>query len=475
MQTTETTNGHERARTTVSAIPTLIAKLRVAFDGGRTRPLDSRLEQLSKLRRFLVEREAEILGALQKDLGKPSLEAFVAEVAYTRSEIDLLRKKLKAWAKPERVPTTIVAQPGRSRIYREPLGVVLIIAPWNYPFNLVMGPLVGAIAAGNCAVVKPSEVAPATSALLAERLPEYVDPATVAVVEGGVAETTALLKEKFDHIFYTGNGTVGRIVMEAAAKHLTPVTLELGGKSPCIVDERLDLDVAVKRIVWGKFYNAGQTCVAPDYVLAHRRVADRLIDRMKATLRDFYGDDAKASPDYGRIVNARHHRRLMKLLEGGKSGDVVVGGVGDETSRYIAPTILRNVPEGAPVMQEEIFGPILPVLTVDNIDAAIAFVNGRAKPLALYIFSEDREVQEQVLERTSSGGASVNHTWLHLAVPSLPFGGVGDSGMGSYHGRHTFETFSHHKAVLSKPTRIDPGLVYPPYDDNKKKWLRRLV
>jgi aldehyde dehydrogenase (NAD+) len=475
MQTTETTNGHDRTRTLVSAIPTLVAKLRVAFDGGRTRPIDLRLEQLAKLKRFIVERENEILDALQKDVGKPSLEAFMAEVAYTGSEIDLTRKKLKTWTKPERVSTSMVAQPGRSRIHREPLGVVLIIGPWNYPFNLIMGPLVGAIAAGNCAVVKPSEVAPATSALLAERLPEYLDPSTVAVVEGGIPETTALLKEKFDHIFYTGNGAVGRIVMEAAAKHLTPVTLELGGKSPCIVDERVDLDVAARRIVWGKFYNAGQTCVAPDYILAHRRIADRLIDRMKATLREFYGDDPKASPDYGRVVNARHHKRLMKLLDGGKSGEVAVGGVGDEANRYLAPTILRNVPDGAPVMDDEIFGPILPVLTVDNIDAAIAFVNGRPKPLALYVFSSDGQVQEQVVERTTSGGVSVNHTWLHLAVQSLPFGGVGESGMGAYHGRHTFETFSHHKAVLSKPTRIDPGLVYPPYDDNKKKWLRRLV
>jgi aldehyde dehydrogenase (NAD+) len=474
MQTTKT-NGHDPAQAPLAAIPTLVAKLRLGFDGGRTRPVELRLEQLARLRRMLVEHEDEIIAALHADVGKPSLEAFVAEVAYTLSEIDLVRKRLRSWAKPERVRTSLLAQPGRSRVIREPLGVVLVIGPWNYPFQLVVGPLVGAIAAGNCAVVKPSEVAPATSTLLATRLPQYLDPSTVAVVEGGVAETTALLKERFDHVFYTGNGAVGRIVMEAAARHLTPVTLELGGKSPCIVDERVDLDVAARRIVWGKFYNAGQTCVAPDYVLAHTRVAERLIERMKDTLLDFYGNDPKASPDYGRIVNARHHRRLTKLLEDGKSGELAVGGEADEAARYLAPTILRRVPEHAPVMQEEIFGPILPVIEVDNVDAAIAFVNARPKPLALYVFSSDDDVQEQVIGRTSSGGATVNHTWMHLAVPDLPFGGVGQSGMGAYHGRRTYETFSHRKAVLVKPTFLDPTLMYPPYSEAKKKIVRRLV
>jgi aldehyde dehydrogenase (NAD+) len=474
MQTTKT-NGHDPTLATTLTIATTVAKLRLSFDGGRTRPLDLRLEQLARLRRLLVEREDEIIAALQQDVGKPAVEAYAAEVAFTRTELDGVRKKLKAWAKPERVPTALLAQPGRSRVVREPLGVVLVVGAWNYPFQLVVGPLVGAIAAGNCAVVKPSEVAPATSALLAARLPQYLDPSTVAVVEGGVAETTALLKEKFDHIFYTGNGAVGRIVMEAAAKHLTPVTLELGGKSPCIVDERVDLDVAARRIVWGKFYNAGQTCVAPDYVLAHTRIADRLVARMKDVLLDFYGNDPKASPDFGRIVNARHHRRLMKLLEPGQCGEVIVGGEADEASRYIAPTILRGVSEQAPVMQDEIFGPILPVLEVDNVDAAIAFVNARPKPLALYVFSSDHDVQEQVVARTSSGGTTVNHTWLHLAVPDLPFGGVGESGMGAYHGRQTYETFSHRKAVLVKPTLLDPRLVYPPYGEAKTRLLKRLM
>jgi len=451
----------------------LVVRLRASFARGRTRPLEYRLRQLEGLARFLREREAEIESALQHDMGRPSFEVYPAEIAFIASEIALTRKKLRSWVKPERVSTSLVGQPGKSRIHREPLGVVLIIGPWNYPLQLLLVPLVGALAAGNCAIVKPSEVAPATSALIASRLPDYVDPECVQIVEGGVAETTALLAERFDHIFYTGNGTVGRIVMEAAAKHLTPVTLELGGKSPCIVDRHTDLDVAARRIVWGKFYNAGQTCVAPDYVLAHEVIEEPLLARMKQTLLDFFGDDPRTSPDFGRIVNARHHRRLMKLVEG--SGEVVTGGVADEPARYIAPTILRNVPADAPVMADEIFGPILPILRIKDIDQAIAFVNARPKPLALYLFTNDPAVQESVLERTSSGGVTVNHTLLHVAVPSLPFGGVGASGIGAYHGKASFETFSHRKAVLVKPTWLDPWFFYPPYNDAKKKWVRRVL
>jgi aldehyde dehydrogenase (NAD+) len=353
------------------------------------------------------------------------------------------------------------------------LGVVLIISPWNYPLQLLLVPLVGAIAAGNCAVLKPSEITPAMSDLFARRLPNYVDRESIQVVEGGVAETTALLAERFDHIFYTGNGTVGRIVMEAAAKHLTPVTLELGGKSPCIVDQHTDLDVAAKRIIWGKFFNAGQTCVAPDYVLVQQAIEDALLARMKQTLVEFFGDDPSKSPDYGRIVNERHHQRLMKLLPG--SGEVVAGGVGDEEKRYIAPTILRNVPADAPVMADEIFGPILPVLKYAGIDEAIARVNARPKPLALYLFTNDEEVQKRVLERTSSGGVTVNHTLLHLTVPALPFGGVGASGLGAYHGKFSFETFSHRKSVLIKPTWLDLKFIYPPYDKTKRKLVRWLT
>jgi aldehyde dehydrogenase (NAD+) len=451
----------------------LVARLRARFESGRTRPLEYRRRQLAGIERFLKEREGEIERALHDDMGRPSIEVYASEIAFIATEAAIARKKLHAWTTPERVRTSLVGQPGKSRVYREPLGVVLVIGPWNYPLQLVLVPLVGAIAAGNCAVVKPSELVPAVSALLAARLPEYVDGECFQVVEGGVPETTALLAERFDSIFYTGNGTVGRIVMEAAAKHVTPVTLELGGKSPCLVDQHTDLDVAARRIVWGKFYNAGQTCVAPDYVLAHAGIEDALIARMKEILHSFFGDDPRSSPDYGRIVNEWHHKRLSKLLE--NSGEVVAGGDTELADRYIAPTILRNVSWDAPVMADEIFGPILPVLRVKDIDEAIARVNARPKPLALYLFSNDRDVQTRVLERTSSGGVTVNHTLIHLAVPSLPFGGVGASGLGAYHGKATFETFSHRKAVLLKPTWLDPPFFYPPYDEGKLRWVRRLL
>lgn len=446
--------------------------LRAHFETGATKPLSWRLSQLGALEHFLMEREQDILDALQADLGKPAMEAFGAEIGLPHSELRLARKKLGSWMKPKRVWTSLAAMPGRSYIYREPLGVTLIITPWNYPFQLVVLPLIGAIAAGNCVMIKPSEMAPNVSALLAKWLPRYLDPKAIQVMEGGVPETTALLREKWDHIFYTGNGRVGRIVMEAAAKHLTPVTLELGGKSPCIVDESADLDTTAKRIVHGKFVNAGQTCVAPDYVLVHDRVHDALINRMVSAIREFYGDDPQKSPDFARIIDERHHARLARLL---READVVTGGETDLADRYIAPTILKNVQEDASVMQEEIFGPILPVISVPSIDSAIAFVNRRAKPLALYAFARDKGAQDRILANTSAGGTTINHVWLHLSVPELPFGGVGESGMGAYHGRHSFETFSHRRSVLKKPTLADLPILFPPYAAWKLRWLKRLL
>ncbi len=456
-----------------SSIPETVAQLRQRFETGVTRSREWRLRQLDGLAKFMTEREGEILEALHADLGKPPLEALAAEVAFSLGEIREFKKHLKDWMKPEKVSTPLLTQPGKSFIVREPLGVVLVIAPWNYPFQLAIAPAIAAIAAGNTVLLKPSEVAPHTSALIARWLPRYVDASCIRVIEGGVAETTKILEQRFDHIFYTGNGVVGRIVMTAAAKHLTPVTLELGGKSPCIVDRTADLDVAARRIVWGKFYNAGQTCVAPDHVLVEESVHDALLNRMVATLRSFYGDDPQASADYGRVINGRHHARLLRLLE--QSGTVVCGAEHDASDRYIAPTILKDVPLDSAVMGEEIFGPILPVLSVPNVDAAIRIINDRPKPLALYIFSSDERTQQRVIDRTSSGGMAINHVWLHLAVPGLPFGGVGESGMGAYHGRHGFETFSHRRGVLKKPTMVDPDLLYPPYTATKSKWIKRLL
>ncbi len=450
----------------------LVARLRGHFDSGATKSLRWRFSQLDALEHLLMEREGDILEALQKDLGKPETEALLSEVRMIVGEVRLTRKKLRSWMKPERVRTPLVAMPGRSYIYREPLGLVLIIAPWNYPFQTAVLPLVGALSAGNCAVLKPSEVAPHTSAVIAKWIPKYLDAEAVQVVEGGVAETTALLRQKWDHIFYTGNGTVGRIVMEAASKHLTPVTLELGGKSPTIVDETAHLDSAAKRIVYGKFFNAGQTCVAPDYVLVDERVHDALLNRMVSAVREFYGDDPKQSPDFARIIHDRHHARLARLLDG---ADVATGGETDASERYIAPTILKNVKEDDEVMKEEIFGPILPVISVPSVRAAIAFINRQPKPLALYCFSTNREAQEAVIEGTSAGGTTINHVWLHVGVPTLPFGGVGESGMGAYHGRHSFETFSHQRGVLKKSTLKDPPLMFPPYAPWKQRWLKRIL
>ncbi len=459
-------------RVAIEQIPDVIKGLRTSFDSERTRPLGWRLRQLDGIAAFFKDREKDITEALYADVGKPALETLGAEIAFVRSEVEYVKRRLSTWMKPEGVPTPIAIQPGKARIEREPLGVVLIIGPWNYPLQLVLSPLIGALAAGNCAVVKPSEIASETSRLLAHYLGDYLDPGYVRVVEGGVPETTALLDQRFDHIFYTGNGKVGRIIMAAAAKYLTPVTLELGGKSPCLVDASADLDVTARRIVWGKFFNAGQTCVAPDYVLVHESVQDALLSRIRTTLRDFYGDNPRTSPDFARIVSRRHHQRLCALL---KDTEIAIGGDADEDDLFLAPTVLVNVSPETPVMSEEIFGPILPVLSTPSMDDAIRFVRDRDKPLALYVFSRDDDVAKRVIARTSSGGVTVNHAWLHLGVPGLPFGGVGESGMGAYHGRTSFETFTHRKSVLVKSTRIDPPLFYPPYTESKARWLRRLL
>ena len=456
----------------ISTVPSLVADLRASFDQGRTRPIAWRRRQLEGIKRLLIEKEDAICEALAKDVGKPRFEAFTAEVSFTLGELNDLLGQLDKLARPEKVGTPIFAMPGKSEIYKDPLGVVLVIAPWNYPFQLAMGPLIGAVAAGNCVALKPSEVAAHTSNLLATELPNYVDTSCIQVIEGAVEETTALLAERFDHIFYTGNGAVGRIVMRAASEHLTPVTLELGGKSPCYVDEHLDLEVAARRIIWGKFFNAGQTCVAPDYILVHRRMHDRLVDKLGEVIKEFYGDDPQTSKDYARVVNARHHKRLVALLESGKT---VVGGTHDERDRYIAPTLLTQVSVDSPVMADEIFGPILPILAVDGVEEAVRFINARPKPLAMYVFSTDKRNVEILLERTSSGGVTVNHAWLHLSNPNLPFGGVGESGMGAYHGRTSFDVFTHRKSVLKKSNMMDVDLVYPPYTESKEKWVRRLL
>jgi aldehyde dehydrogenase (NAD+) len=421
---------------------------------------------------MLEDNEAEVLAALAHDLGKPRAEGFITDIAFVTAEIKLMLKHLKKWNAPERVSTPLVNQPGKSRLIPEPLGVVLVIAPWNYPVQLLVVPAAGAIAAGNAVVMKPSEVSSATSALLARLVPRYLDTEAVAIVEGGVPETTALLGQRFDHIFYTGNGTVGRIVMTAAAKHLTPVTLELGGKSPVIVDASANIDVTAKRIAWGKWLNAGQTCVAPDYVLVHRSKKAELIDALSGAITDFYGADPKSSDSYGRIVSRRHFDRITSMIG---NGTAVIGGEVDEAQRYVAPTVLTDVAPDSMVMSEEIFGPILPIIAVDDTDEAIRFINARPHPLALYVFAEHRGVVDRVLDATTSGGVTVNGTLLHLTNPNLPFGGIGESGMGGYHGKASVRLFQHMKPVLMRGTRIDPPIAYPPYTEKKLKLFRKVL
>ncbi|MFJ5644916.1 aldehyde dehydrogenase family protein [Streptomyces sp. NPDC093223] len=427
----------------------VVARLRATFRTGRTKPVAWRTGQLHRLRALLTERRDELAAALHTDLGKSAVEANRTEIDFTVREIDHSLQNLAEWLRPESAPVPAhLGSDARAWTQYDPLGVVLVIAPWNYPAQLLLAPVAGALAAGNAVVAKPSELAPATSAALARLLPEYLDTDAVAVVEGGVPETTALLAERFDHIFYTGNGTVGRVVMRAAAEHLTPVALELGGKSPAFVDRDADLAVVADRLARGKFLNAGQTCVAPDYVLTDPATAAALEPELVRAVRELYGTEPKESGEYGRIVNERHFDRLSGLLG---SGRVALGGDTDRAAKYIAPTVLADVDPGSPVMREEIFGPILPIVTVPDLDGAIGFINDRDKPLALYVFSESADTRDRIAAETSSGGLGLGLPVAHLTVSDLPFGGVGESGMGSYHGRYSIETFSHRKAVLAKP------------------------
>ncbi|MFD4789713.1 aldehyde dehydrogenase family protein [Streptomyces sp. NPDC058459] len=426
-----------------------VARLRGTFRTGRTKSVEWRKEQLRRLRAMLTERGAELAAALHADLGKSASEARRTEIDFTVREIDHTLAHLDEWLRPEPAPVPAhLGADATAWTQYDALGVVLVIAPWNYPAQLLLAPVVGALASGNAVVAKPSELAPATSAALAELIPAYLDTDAVAVVEGGIPETTALLAERFDHIFYTGNGTVGRVVMRAAAEHLTPVTLELGGKSPAFVDRGTDLDVVADRLARGKFLNAGQTCVAPDYVLTDPETAPALETALVRAIEGLYGTDPAASPEYGRIVNERHFDRLSGLLD---SGRVAVGGDSDRRTKYIAPTVLADVAPEAPVMREEIFGPILPIVTVPDLDAAVDFINDRDKPLALYVFTDSGTTRDRIAAETSSGGLGHGLPLAHLTVSDLPFGGVGESGMGNYHGRYSLDTFSHRKAILNKP------------------------
>jgi aldehyde dehydrogenase (NAD+) len=447
-------------------------RLRATVEAGTTRSLDWREAQIDAVIRFAKHHTDDLLEAMRSDLGRPEMEGWGTDIGPTIAEAEYVKKRFRKWAAPRKVAVSLVAQPGTARIMPEPLGVALIIAPWNYPLNLVLEPMIAAFAAGNAVIAKPSEHAPATAGLMASHLPRFLDTDAFAIFEGGPEVSTALLAERFDYIFFTGSATVGRIVMEAATKHLTPVTLELGGKSPAIVADDANIEVTANRIAWGKGVNAGQTCIAPDYVLVTEKRRDELIDGIAEAWTRFYGDDPASSADFGRIVSERHHQRLVGLLDG---QNIVFGGERDADTKFMAPTIVVDPPLDSPLSTEEIFGPILPIITVPDIDAAIRFVNERPKPLALYIFGTDSDTIDRVLERTSSGGVCVNHTLFHFSPHELAFGGVGESGMGRYHGKTGFDSFSNLKGVLRKPVFAETNLVYPPYGNLTKRLLRRLT
>lgn len=453
-------------------ISEIIRQQRLFFATGKTKDISFRIAQIKTLKQAILDNEAAIIEALNADLKKPTLEAYALEIAVVKKEINHALKHIKTWTKPKQVREIPLEQfPASARVYPEPLGVILIIAPWNYPFQLTLSPLVGALASGNCAILKPSELSPHTSEIIADICQKNFDPAYIAVVEGAVETSQQLLKEKFDRIFFTGGTAVGKIVMEAAAKHLTPVTLELGGKSPCIVDADINLEHTARRIAWGKFINAGQSCIAPDYVLVDKTIKKDLTQAIKGCIQEFYGDDPANSPDYARIINKKHFYRLAALLE---DGNIIFGGKTNPETLYIAPTAIDNISLDSPIMQEEIFGPILPIIEYNNLSEAISIVNAQPKPLALYFFSINKDYQERVLRETSSGSVCINDTVMQFGVPGLPFGGVGYSGIGSYHGKASFDTFSHQKSVLKRSFLMDLKLRYAPYN-GKLDLLKKII
>lgn len=440
------------------------------FNTHKTKNLKFRKQQLKLLSKNIKNHENELLDALYKDLGKSKVEAYATEIGMLLKSIKLMRKELKNWSKTKQTDTPLYLFPTKSYIKKEPYGTVLIIGPFNYPVQLVFEPLIGALAAGNTAIVKPSELTPHVAIVIKDIIEDTFDEAYVSVVEGGIEETQALLSLPFDYMFFTGSEKVGKIVYEAAARKLIPVTLELGGKSPVIVDDTANIKVASERISFGKFTNAGQTCVAPDYILVQRKVKNDLIKALKKTITEFYGENIEKSPDFGRIVNQKHFNRLNDLIQIHKD-NVVFGGNSSKEDLYIEPTLLDNITNDNKIMKEEISGPILPIITYDNFDEVLEIIQSKSKPLSLYLFSEDENMTHRVVEELSFGGGAINDTLMHLANPNLPFGGVGSSGIGQYHGKYSFDTFSHMKSYTFKSTRLESSLFFPPYK-GKFKYIK---
>ena len=453
---------------------TRLAEQKDFFLSGKTLGIEFRLDQLKTLEKSLIEAQDEIIKALKEDMRKPDFEAYGSDILPVINEIRHATSHLAMWSQPQRIED--LSDPFdpqvEAYIYPEPYGTVLIMAPWNYPVQLLLNPLVGVIAAGNCAILKPSEFAPATADVMAKLIEENFERAYIDVVRGGAETGDALLHEPFDYIFFTGSARVARLIMKAAAENLIPVTLELGGKSPCIVDKEADPEKAAERIVWGKFFNAGQTCIAPDYLLVQKDIRETLLKGMISTLKTFFGDDPEKSTDYARIVNESHFNRLIGLLNSGK---IVAGGNYNREDLYIAPTILDSVTWDDPVMINEIFGPILPVIEYEDLDDALKMIKGHPKPLALYIFSENRAVQDKVIASASYGGGCINDVLQYETFPFIPFGGIGQSGMGSYHGKTSFDTFSHKKSVLKRASIFNSSYRNPPYNDIQIAFVKEMI
>lgn len=454
---------------TMNILETL-EKQRKFFNSGKTRPVEFRISQLRTLKQAIKNHEPRIIEALATDLAKSEFEAYETEIGNTYQEINFAIKHLPSWVKPEKVPTPLTIFPSRSFIYKEPRGTSLIIGPWNFPFQLNVIPLLGSIAAGNTSIIKPSEVAPATSRILAELIAKSFSDDYIAVFEGDAEVAKELLAQKFDTIFFTGGTRIGREVAEHAARNLTPAILELGGKSPCVVDVNTNLQITARRIVWGKFLNAGQTCIAPDYVLVHRSEKTSLLTKMKEQIVNLFGNDPSKSPDFPRIINERHFDRLLSLI----NGNIFEGGNHDRASRYIAPTIIRDVDFEHPSMNDEIFGPVLPVLEYENLDDAIQLINKHRHPLALYLFTNNKDTEEKIINGISFGTGCINDCLVQFQNPNLPFGGVGTSGIGSYHGKNSFDAFSHRKSIVKSTPSLDLPLRYPPYRQ-RIKLLRKFM
>ncbi len=452
------------------SIKDLAQQMRTLILNNGTLPVSLRKERILKLKKSIQEKELLINQALKEDLGKSTFETYATEIGFILDEIGHTLKNIDDWSKPKKVKTPLTLFPGKSTVYPDAYGVVLIISPWNYPFQLCLSPLIGAVAAGNRVVIKPSEFAPKTSSVIQLILEDVFKKDEVILVEGGVEETQILLKQKFDYIFFTGSTMVGKIIMKAASEYLTPVTLELGGKSPCLIEDSANLDIAAKRCAWGKFLNAGQSCVAPDFVLVPRHLQEEFISKLKNHLQSFYGN-VKSSKDYSRIINEKHFDRLMSYIVPEK---LAIGGESIREERYISPTVMKDVSWNDKVMEDEIFGPLLPIIPYDSLQEAVEQIVSRPKPLAFYVFSENESKRQEIITKVPFGGGCINDTVIHLANPNLPFGGVGTSGIGSYHGKKSFDTFTHYKSVFEQGSLVDIPLRYPPYE-GKLSWLKLFI